>query len=231
MCIHCTRNMLGTTFVSHTQLWKTPQHRQHREKQENHVVSLSHREIAISSPFRDPPKHPRGIHIAWKCSNVHPLYPQYARNNFCQPHPALENTTTSSKSWKTRKSRCSHSQSHIGANSLPKAPMKMKKTSQRSYICVETLLFTPNVLGICLEQMLAHVWHLRKQFTRPKKNKNVVYIQGVLELPALSISLRKSSFLVISLFFTILTMLCCFPGLGVADKSCSEHIAGTMGAH
>ena len=39
---------------------------------------------------------------------------------------------------------------------------------------------------------------------------------------------------VIFLFFTILTiltMLCCFPGLGMADKSCSEHIAGTMGVH
>jgi len=30
--------MLGTTFVSHTQPWKTPQHRQNRQKQENHVV-------------------------------------------------------------------------------------------------------------------------------------------------------------------------------------------------
>ena len=39
------------------------------------------------------------------------MYPQYARNNFCQPYPALENTTTSSKSWKTRKSRCF---THIG---------------------------------------------------------------------------------------------------------------------
>ena len=58
MCTHCTRNMLGTTFVSHTQPWKTPQHRQNREKQENHVVSLSHREIAISSPFRDPKNDP-----------------------------------------------------------------------------------------------------------------------------------------------------------------------------
>ena len=28
-----------------------------------------------------------------------------------------------------------------------------------------------------------------------------------------------------------LTMLCCFRGLGMADKSCSEHIAGTLGAH
>ena len=37
MCIHCARNMLGTTFVSHTQPWKTPQHRQNREKQEKHV--------------------------------------------------------------------------------------------------------------------------------------------------------------------------------------------------
>ena len=46
MCTHCTRNMLGTTIVSHTQPWKTPEHRQNREKQENHVVSLSHREIA-----------------------------------------------------------------------------------------------------------------------------------------------------------------------------------------
>ena len=45
MCTHCTRNMLGTTFVSHTQPWKTTQHRQNREKQENHVVSLSHREF------------------------------------------------------------------------------------------------------------------------------------------------------------------------------------------
>ena len=50
--------MLGTTFVSHTQPWKTPQHRQNREKQENHVVSLSHREIAISSPFREPLNDP-----------------------------------------------------------------------------------------------------------------------------------------------------------------------------
>ena len=66
-----------------------------------------------------------------------------------------------------------HSQSHIGANSLPKAPMKLKNTFQRSYICVETLLFTPNVLGICLEQMLTHVWHLRKQY-KTKTNTNVV---------------------------------------------------------
>ena len=56
--------------------------------------------------FRDPKKRPRGINIDWKCSNVHPMCPQYARNNFCQPYPALENTTTSSKSRKTRKSRC-----------------------------------------------------------------------------------------------------------------------------
>ena len=33
------------------------------------------------------------------------------------------------------------------------------------------------------------------------------------------------------LFFAMLTMLWCFPGLGMADKSCSEHIAGTLGAH
>ena len=45
VCTQCTCNMLGTTFVSHTQHWKTPQHRQNREKQENHVVSLSHREF------------------------------------------------------------------------------------------------------------------------------------------------------------------------------------------
>ena len=58
MYTQCTRNMLGTTFVSHTKPWKTPQHRQNREKQENHVVSLSHREIAIASPFRDPKNDP-----------------------------------------------------------------------------------------------------------------------------------------------------------------------------
>ena len=45
VCTRCTCNMLATTFVSHTQPWKTPQHRQNREKQENHVVSLSHREF------------------------------------------------------------------------------------------------------------------------------------------------------------------------------------------
>jgi hypothetical protein len=50
--------MLGTTFVSHTQPWETPQHRQNREKQENHVVSLSHRGVAIASPFRDPKNDP-----------------------------------------------------------------------------------------------------------------------------------------------------------------------------
>ena len=50
--------MLGTTSASHTQPWKTPQYRQNREKQENHVVSLSHREIAIASPFRDPQNDP-----------------------------------------------------------------------------------------------------------------------------------------------------------------------------
>ena len=102
------------------------------------------------------------------------MYPQYARSNLCQPYPALENTTTSSTSRKTRKSRCSHSQSHIGANSLPNTPMTIQNTSQRSYICVETLLFTPTVLGICSEQMLTHVWHLRKQY-KTNPNKNVVF--------------------------------------------------------
>ena len=58
MCTHCARNMLGTTFVSHTKPWKTPEHRQNREKQENHVVSLSRREIAIASPFRNPKNDP-----------------------------------------------------------------------------------------------------------------------------------------------------------------------------
>jgi hypothetical protein len=28
-----------------------------------------------------------------------------------------------------------------------------------------------------------------------------------------------------------LTMLWCFPGLGMADKNCSEHIAGKLGVH
>ena len=46
-----------------------------------------------------------------------------------------------------------------------------------------------------------------------------------------AISLCDSEKHVIFLFFAILTMLWCFPGLGMADKSCSEHIAGTMGAH
>ena len=52
------RNMLGTTVFSHIKHRKTSQHRQNREKQENHVFSLSHREIAIASPFRDPQNDP-----------------------------------------------------------------------------------------------------------------------------------------------------------------------------
>ena len=51
---------------------------------------------------------------------------------------------------------------------------------------------------------------------------------GFLKGLEIAISLCDS---VIVLFFAILTMLWCFPGLGMADKSCSEHIAGTMGAH
>ena len=54
---------------------------------------------------------------------------------------------------------------------------------------------------------------------------------GSLKGLEIAISLCDSEKHVIFLFFTILTMLWCFPGLGMADKSCSEHIAGTMGAH
>ena len=57
----------------------------------------------------------------------------------------------------------------------PKGPYENEKKFQRSYICVETLLFTSNVLGICLEQMLTHVWHLRKQY-KTKTNTNVVFV-------------------------------------------------------
>ena len=55
--------------------------------------------------------------------------------------------------------------------------------------------------------------------------------RGSLKGLAIAISLCDSVTHVIFLFFAILTMLWCFPGLGVADKSCSENIAGTMGAH
>ena len=95
MCTHCTRNMLGTTFVSHTQPWKTPQHRQNREKQENHVF---HCHIGNSSPFRDPQNDPEAsisTESALMCTHC-------TRNmlgtTFCQPYPALEDTRTSSKS-------------------------------------------------------------------------------------------------------------------------------------
>ena len=54
---------------------------------------------------------------------------------------------------------------------------------------------------------------------------------GSLKGLAIENSLCDSETHVIFLFFTMLTMLWCFPGLGMADKSCSEHIAGTMGAH
>ena len=55
--------------------------------------------------------------------------------------------------------------------------------------------------------------------------------RGSLKGLAIAISLCDSEKHVIFLFFTILTMLCCFPGLGMADNSCSKHITGTMGAH
>ena len=48
---------------------------------------------------------------------------------------------------------------------------------------------------------------------------------------AIAISLCDSEKHVIFLFFTILTMLWCFPVLGMAENSCSEHIAGTLGVH
>ena len=54
---------------------------------------------------------------------------------------------------------------------------------------------------------------------------------GSLKGLAIAVSLCDSEKHVVFLFFTMLTMLWCFPGLGMADKSCSEHIAGTLGAH
>ena len=54
---------------------------------------------------------------------------------------------------------------------------------------------------------------------------------GSLKGLAIAISLCDSEKHVIFLFFAILTMLWCFPVLGMADKSSSEHIAGTLGAH
>ena len=54
---------------------------------------------------------------------------------------------------------------------------------------------------------------------------------GSLKGLEIAISLCDSEKHVIFLFFTILTMFWCFPGLGMADNSCSEHIAGTLGAH
>ena len=105
MCTQCARNVLGTTIVSHTQPWKTPQHTQNREKQENHVVSLSYREIAISSPFRDPTNDPEASISTESALMCTQCTRKLARNTFWQPYQPLENTTTSSKSWKTRKSR------------------------------------------------------------------------------------------------------------------------------
>ena len=55
--------------------------------------------------------------------------------------------------------------------------------------------------------------------------------RGSLKGLAIAISLCDSEKHVIFLFFAILTMLWCFPGLGMADKRCSDHIAGTMGTH
>ena len=51
---------------------------------------------------------------------------------------------------------------------------------------------------------------------------------GSLKGLAIAISLCDSEKPVIFLFFTILTMLWCFPGLGMADKSCSGYIGCTL---
>ena len=95
-----------------------------------------------------PPKRLRGINIARKCSNVHPKCPQYARNNFCQPCPALDNTTTSSKLWKTRESRVFHC--HIGKSQLP-SPFRDPKNDPETSISPESVLMcthcTRNMLG------------------------------------------------------------------------------------
>ena len=56
-------------------------------------------------------------------------------------------------------------------------------------------------------------------------NMSFMFYEGLV----LRVDSRKTK--KIFLFLTILTMLWCFPGLGMADKSCSEDIAGTMGAH
>ena len=55
--------------------------------------------------------------------------------------------------------------------------------------------------------------------------------RGSLKGLAIAISLCNNANNVIFLFFTISTMSWCFPVLGMADNSCSEHIAGTLGAH
>ena len=54
---------------------------------------------------------------------------------------------------------------------------------------------------------------------------------GSLKGLEIAIFLCDSETHVIVLFFAILTMVWCFPGLGRADKSCFEHSSGTMGAH
>ena len=54
---------------------------------------------------------------------------------------------------------------------------------------------------------------------------------GSLKGLEIAISLCDSETHVIFLFVAILTMLWCFPGLGMDNKRCSEHIAGAMGAH
>ena len=102
-------------FCQPYQALETTQHRQNREKQENHVVSLSHREIAIASPFRDPTNDPEASispESALMCT-------QCARNMFgttfvshTKPWKAPDHRQNRKK---TRKSRCSHSQSHLGA--------------------------------------------------------------------------------------------------------------------
>ena len=54
MYTQCTRNMLGTTFVSHTQ------HRQNREKQENHVCFTVTQGNRNCQPLQSRPRDLRG---------------------------------------------------------------------------------------------------------------------------------------------------------------------------
>ena len=135
MYTQCTRNMLETTFVSHTQPWKHHNIVNIAKNKKITCVSLSHREIAISSPFRDPKNDPEAsisTESALMCTH-------------CTRNMLGTTFVSHTKPWKTlqhrqivKNKKITLFHCHIGKSQLL-APSETPKTTQRHLMCSNVL--------------------------------------------------------------------------------------------